>query len=350
MEPPGKGTPVGSMHLQSLWLILTSTLLCGCIDGFADSTTEVPTTGEGSSDGVVPGLETPQPVEPQPTEPTQGDDDSNGSGDDFVEGCGNGVVEDGESCDDGDNSPNCDADCTFAQCGDLFTNAAAGEDCDGGGVDTFQCNFDCTKPTCGDGYLNTVAGEKCEPGEFSEDCDIDCTEPACGDGVFNPITEFCESNLVNTPECDADCTKPECGDGFTNAWANETCDDIVDTALCNAETCAVSKCGDHYVNAAAGEECDDGEDTATCDSDCTLPVCGDGYFNEMAEDCEAGHFPPDNMGCLECKWVCKWGFGDCNNNLEDGCEHSVLYDSDNCGSCGTICPIGTECVHQVCEL
>ena len=51
------------------------------------------------------------------------------------------------------------------------------------------------------------------------------------------------------------------------------------------------RCGDAVVQAP--EACDDGGNSATCDSDCTLPVCGDGHRNGVLEDCD----PPDGSTC-----------------------------------------------------
>ncbi len=61
----------------------------------------------------------------------------------FEINCGDGQVQSVEQCDPGTgptpdplraaaSSPTCDADCTIAECGDGFTNPAAGEECDGG--------------------------------------------------------------------------------------------------------------------------------------------------------------------------------------------------------------------------
>jgi carboxypeptidase-like protein len=52
------------------------------------------------------------------------------------------------------------AACSF--CGDGVVDAAAGEQCDQGGVDTATCNSNCTLPFCGDGHVNLAAGEQCE--------------------------------------------------------------------------------------------------------------------------------------------------------------------------------------------
>jgi FG-GAP repeat len=45
--------------------------------------------------------------------------------------CGNGIVEEGEACDDAGESLLCNDDCTSAACGDGIVNVAAGEVCDG---------------------------------------------------------------------------------------------------------------------------------------------------------------------------------------------------------------------------
>ncbi|RMH45258.1 MAG: tandem-95 repeat protein [Deltaproteobacteria bacterium] len=67
-----------------------------------------------------------------------------------------------EECDGGGvDTATCDADCTFAVCGDGYTNpnATVPEQCDDGGVDTALCDADCTFVECGDGYCNAEAGE-----------------------------------------------------------------------------------------------------------------------------------------------------------------------------------------------
>ncbi|MCH9686988.1 MAG: hypothetical protein K0V04_36470, partial [Deltaproteobacteria bacterium] len=150
--------------------------------------------------------------------------------------CGDGMVAGGEQCDDGGESAACDADCTFASCGDLTVNAAAGEQCDDGGQSA-ACDADCTLATCGDGLVNAAAGEACDDGGESA-------------------------------TCDADCTAVTCGDGEANTTAGEACDDGGESATCDPD-CTAAMCGDLFVNATAGENCDEGGRTATCNADCT---------------------------------------------------------------------------------
>lgn len=150
--------------------------------------------------------------------------------------CGDSVVNSGaESCDDGGDSAACDIDCSPAECGDLYVNAAAGEDCEEGPESTATCDADCTLPECGDGFFNDMTGEECDDAGDSASCDADCTPVACGDLYANPVAgEDCDEG-GNTASCDFDCTLPECGDGVLNQEAGEQCDDgnIIDGDYCD---------------------------------------------------------------------------------------------------------------------
>ena len=59
-----------------------------------------------------------------------------------------------------------------------------------------------------------------------------------------------------------------------------------------------------------------------------------------------------------CAGDCEWGFADCNGNLADGCEIDLSSDVQNCDACGAICPPvvhgtpachGSECVIAACD-
>jgi cysteine-rich repeat protein len=95
--------------------------------------------------------------------------------------CGNGIVETGEQCDNGQpgvNTATCDRDCTLAACGDALVNFPAGEQCDTGGASP-SCDVDCTAVVCGDGLVNPVAGEQCDDGNNvdTDACHNNCTLP-----------------------------------------------------------------------------------------------------------------------------------------------------------------------------
>ena len=70
--------------------------------------------------------------------------------------CGNGVLDTGEQCDDGNrsNGDNCTNACMFPVCGDGTVQRAAGEEYDGAGGDGGTCRPDCRFSFCGDGVLD----------------------------------------------------------------------------------------------------------------------------------------------------------------------------------------------------
>ncbi len=70
-------------------------------------------------------------------------------------------------------------------------------------------------------------------------------------------------------------------------------------------------------------------------------------------------FPPDagpivttsaDLYCIEgsCRIDCRGTLGDCNANIEDGCETSLLDDPANCGGCGLACKPGEICWQGAC--
>ena len=97
--------------------------------------------------------------------------------------------------------------------------------------------------------------------------------------------EQCDSG-GNSVNCDDDCSLPECGDGFFNTLANETCDEAGDAPLCDAD-CTVPMCRDGHWNPTI-EQCDDGNatDGDGCSGACVLEDCGDGTTQKPFESCD----------------------------------------------------------------
>jgi cysteine-rich repeat protein len=160
-------------------------------------------TPEGASETS----ETGAPTDPTPTEPgtvastgtsgspsgetTLDEPTTATSGDETTPAapmCGNGVVEEGEMCDDllenlGDEKA-CSATCQQAKCGDGHVQVANAEICDHGPLNVLSPGYDqCSSltclpgPYCGDGEVQPEHGEDCElegQGE-SENCSVTCT-------------------------------------------------------------------------------------------------------------------------------------------------------------------------------
>ncbi len=109
---------------------------------------------------------------------------------------------------------------------------------------------------CGNGSVD--AGEECDDGNTTggDGCDALC-QNECGNGSVEGAEECDDGNLVNGDGCDDQCMlEPACGDG--NLDAGEECDDGNTTSgdgcsdICEIE----AFCGDGNVD--AGEQCDDG--------------------------------------------------------------------------------------------
>ncbi|HEY3353794.1 MAG TPA: DUF4215 domain-containing protein [Polyangia bacterium] len=202
--------------------------------------------------------------------------------------CGDGFVDEGEECDDGNtiDTDTCLSTCKLATCGDGFVGP--GEECDDGNLDDHDhCTATCTIARCGDGVVGP--GEECDDGNTvnTDACTNDCKLARCGDGVVGPGEECDDGNTVDTDWCLNTCTIARCGDGVVGP--GEQCDDgnTVNTDGCTND-CKLSSCGDGVLG--PGEECDDGNaiDTDWCTSACKLARCGDGIVGP-GEECDDGN-------------------------------------------------------------
>ncbi len=143
--------------------------------------------------------------------------------------CGDGVVHDGEACDDGNDAleDDCpsgpDGTCQPAFCGDGFVHA--GEECDDGNAeDADDCLSSCVRAVCGDGIVNAlgVNVEECDDGnaDDDDDCLNVCTIARCGDGVIHDGgsgSELCDDGNLDTHD--------DCPDGPTGSCVPASCED-----------------------------------------------------------------------------------------------------------------------------
>jgi cysteine-rich repeat protein len=174
--------------------------------------------------------------------------------------CGDGILDEHESCD-------------------------AGADNDDNGA----CTTACRHATCGDGLVH-LGVEWCDDGNQnnSDSCLVDCYPATCGDGFLGP-GELCDDgNVFDNDACPSTCSKGGCGDGFVQA--GEQCDDgnLMNGDACLA-SCEHATCGDGVVHIGV-EQCDDGndQDADTCGNDCVQPRCDDGIKNGFESDLDCG--------------------------------------------------------------
>jgi len=255
--------------------------------------------------------------------------------------CGNGVLEPGEQCDDGNTTggDGCSATCKIESfCGDGLCQR---------GEDALSCPEDCL-PVCGNGVLepgeqcddgNTTKGDGCsatcqvesfcgnglcETGEDPLTCPQDCPG-VCGNGVLEPGEQCDDANTKNGDGCSATCqVESFCGNGLCESGEN---------ALNCPQDCP-AVCGDGVLE--AGEQCDDGN-TANgdgCSAGCALEVlCGNGV-------CDASEDP---LSCpQDCAAVCG------NGTLEPGeqCDDGNTTSGDGCSA---TCQVEQFCGNGLCE-
>ena len=332
----------GRIAILTLWLIVA---IAACSDHEGDAP---PTTAEDCA--------------------TPGDEDGNGLADCGDPAClafpacqpvcGNGKLEPGEACDDGNqiDGDGCDRNCRLTSCGDGAITA--GEACDDGNkIDGDGCDTNCTPTGCGNGAI--TAGEICDDGNLvdGDGCDRNCTPTSCGNGVVTE-GEICDDgNLVNGDRCDNNCTPTSCGNGIVTE--GEACDDgnRVDGDGCD-RNCQPTGCGNGVVT--AGEACDDGNlvDGDGCNHDCTISVCGNGT-RETSEACDDGN-RVDGDGCDHNCTVTACGNGvvtageacDDGNQIDgDGCDHNCTISV--CGNgivtAGEACDDGNQIDGDGCD-
>lgn len=228
--------------------------------------------------------------------------------------CGNGLVEDGESCDDGNanSGDGCSAECKVEP---GYVCYREGMPCELKSTDPQPPN---PKPNpgpivCGDGTRQGT--EECDDGntDDGDGCSSECTvengwDCSSGTCVLKPAPETCGDGVVEGDEvCDDGNT--ENGDGCAaNCLVVETgyaCPDQGGSCVKLEETV----CGDGQKT--TDEECDDGntDDGDGCSAECKV---------EEGWDCSTG----------TCKTIC----GDSFIVGDEQCDDGNTFDTDGCSA------------------
>ena len=283
-------------------------------------------------------------------------------------GCGNGEVDGGEECDDGNDigGDGCENDCTYSctrdeACRD--SNICNGEETCAMGAhacvpgvplaDGYVCLVDprsiclggeCLASVCGDAFVDPGAGEFCEPA-LDPECRADCTSGCTGgedcpdDGEACNGREYCNDG---THACDRGAPLP---DGTPCGISTDR------RELCLGGTCRESVCGDLFVDAGADvpEECEDGNavDGDGCDGDCTFSChtddeCGDIEICNGTETCDTG-----STHACQAGWNAPSGTA-----CDDGLFCTDIDACDGSGSCagtGDPCYDAMSCTADACD-
>jgi cysteine-rich repeat protein len=266
--------------------------------------------------------------------------------------CGNGIVETGEECDDGNTMDGdcCSASCQFepsgSSCEDgLFCNGA--EVCDGAGTCLPGQPVDCD-----DGVGCTV--DSCD--EAADACDNAPDDALCADGQFCNGMETCDPVSDCQPGVPVDCSD---GVGCTDDSCDEASDSCVndpndancpdDGAFCNGmEFCdPANDCSSMGDPCPAGTVCDEGGDACV-----DAPGCGDGVL-DPGEECDDGNtmdgdccsatcqFEPSGSSCEDGQFcngeeTCD-GAGTCLPGEPVDCDDGIDCSVDSCNEVDDVC-------------
>jgi cysteine-rich repeat protein len=172
----------------------------------------------------------------------------------------------------------------------------------------------CFPAGCGNGELEE--GEVCDDGNSNngDGCSADCTsDETCGNGIIDFLTEGCDDgNTEDGDGCQSNCIPSTCGDGVVDLEFNEACDKGSDNSNDPDATCRLNcqpqRCSDGIVDPAAGENCDDGNlfPGDGCSGACAVEECGNGVvdLDEVdgsfvpSEECDDSENPLNHDGCV----------------------------------------------------
>ncbi len=295
--------------------------------------------------------------------------------------CGNGTVDHGEECDDGNQTllDGC-THCLVDLCGNGLLDS--GEHCDDSNrISGDGCSMWCTKENvCGNHEVDFAVNETCDDGnDFDDDgCSSLCRFEYCGDGIPQPgLGEECDEGVQNSlgssAKCRPDCMLPRCGDDVVDAVAigaylyQEVCDpgkhcshdptrSCVDSWQCPLGPCDTAAgvcaggswkfctedrdCG--YDGCILQDQIDPATNDVLCTAECTKPViCGDGIM-QGKEECDH-----EGAGCDDCmlirpdecgNGIIEMGAGeqcdDGNRAGQDGCSETCQFETSVCpGDC-----------------
>jgi cysteine-rich repeat protein len=265
--------------------------------------------------------------------------------------CGNGIIENGEQCDDANtsNSDACTNTCLFAQCGDGYIQAGV-EQCDDANTSNSDaCTNTCRSALCGDGFIQNGV-EQCDDANTSngDGCSANCLFEGlaiCGNGIIENGEQCDDANTLNSDACTNTCLFAQCGDGFIQAGV-EQCDDA-NTSNSDActNTCLFAQCGDGFIQAGV-EQCDDANtlNSDACTNICRSAQCGDGFIQAGVEQCDDANTTSGDGCSANCLFE---GLAICGNGIiENGeqCDDNNLINGDGCDSNCTITSCGNGIV------
>lgn len=237
--------------------------------------------------------------------------------------CGDGQVQTGEECDDGDvdDTNGCTTACKFTCLSTDPTRdcSATGDECAG----TDKCND--TTHTCNGGTAKSD-NDPCKGGTGYCASGV-CTTAQCGNSKTEPGEDCDDGNTDDTDGCTKACK-------FT-CTAGTQCSD---SNTCTLDQCTSNKCANPPDTSKNGQACTGPSGAGTCNNgSCQPALCGNGTING-SEQCDKG--AQNGVAGSGCKANCTF---ECNTNA-DCSDNNPCTGTETCATItgGKTCNPGTN--------
>mgnify|MGYP006980632252 CR=1 FL=1 len=202
--------------------------------------------------------------------------------------------------------------------------------------DTSTSSTDYKGATCRDGRIcsNGTCALTCETGKII--CDNKCVDPKA-DNLYCGAKGKCNSASVS----DANYRGKECADGTkcTDRVCEISC--VGDQIACDGE-CIDPKTNPYYCGATG--DCKKPNHGTNCTNSSTNKLCAGG---KCTSSCPTGQTQCDGFcinlvatnveSCTNDNIKCKVGYGNCDNDVANGCEIDTNNDNAHCRVCGNAC-------------
>ncbi len=210
--------------------------------------------------------------------------------------------------------------CMFGMCNPGFA------DCDNNPGDGCEVNLQSDVNNCGG----------CGQGCGIPNATSICLAGQCAIGACTPGLSNCDGDLGNGCEKDTSSDPANCG-GCGNVCPNAN----NATVGCAMSMCAISGCNAGFAD--CDKQFGDGCEAATTSDPANCGGCG----VACAKGANVATTSCANSACAIN--TCNAGFGDCDKVFGNGCEVNTNTDKNNCGKCGTVCPINQGCQNGTCS-
>ena len=191
---------------------------------------------------------------------------------------------------------------------------------------------------------------ECDPGfddcdEMRNGCETEVASDSLNCGACN---NACEGTNAVVGCNGGQCEITSCNDGF------DDCDDESSNG-CETDLRVATSCGACSMECAPMQICDASGDLIECSNSCGFDLCEASCVDTASDVAHCGGCSqpcptPDRADAIRCadsmcEFDCQTGFGDCDDDSDNGCETTLTNDPAHCGACGASCSLANVIAH-----